>query len=88
MNQENDITLGEALRKRRGKRDGGLLLIYPISSRSQPRTGNKNRAPLFDEPDRAGCTVVGAAMVFPDSTSPAAATWITGSVGPEGEEDS
>jgi hypothetical protein len=85
---ENSTTLGEALRKRRSQRDGGLLLIYPISRRSQPRRGNQKRIPLFDDPDRHGCTVIGAAMVFPDSSSPAAATWITGSVGTAAEEES
>ena len=80
------ITLGDALRRRRNQRDGGLLLIYPISRYSQPRPGTHQRIPLFDEPVREGCTVVGAAMVFPDSSSPAAATWITGSVGFGSEE--
>lgn len=85
---ENTTTLGEALRRRRSQRDGGLLLIYPISRRSQPRLGNLKRIPLFDEPGQHSCSVIGAAMVFPDSSSPAAATWITGSVGTAAEEES
>jgi hypothetical protein len=83
--EDNDITLGEALRKRRSRSDGGLLLIYPISRLSRPRGSNRKRDPLFDDPDREGCTVVGVAMVFPTSSSPAAARWITGSVGLETE---
>lgn len=85
--EQAQVELGKALRKRRDQEDGGLLVIYPISRYSRPRPHSTKRLPLFDEPGRDGCTVIGVAMVFPASSSPAAASWITGSVGSGSEEE-
>ena len=55
----------------------GLLLIYPISGNSIPGANAKNRVPLFsDGEDRR--TVLGYAMSFPFSESPASVTYIQG----------
>ena len=72
--------LGTALRSERDKREG-LLLIYPISKLSRPRTNSKNRLPLFDDPGRDGATVIGVAVVFPASDSAATIEYVIGSVG-------
>ncbi len=75
-----------ALRRQRSSRQG-LLLLYPISPHSRPRTGAQSRLPLFDDPDRDGVTVVGLALVFPVSDSAATIEYVVGSVGtPEGDE--
>lgn len=73
-------SLGEALREERDKREG-LLLIYPISRFSRPRSSSKTRLPLFDNPERDGCTVIGVALVFPASKSAATVEYVVGSVG-------
>lgn len=70
---------GDALRAQRDKEEG-LLLVYPISRYSGPRP-RSTRRPLFDDPDRAGCTVVGLAIVFPASASAATVVYVVGSVG-------
>jgi hypothetical protein len=77
---DTDIDFGTALRKQRDPRNG-LLLVYPISKLSRPRSGAIKRVPLFDHPERDGCTVVGVALVFPASTSAATIDYIVGSVG-------
>jgi Z1 domain len=75
--------LGAALRSERDRREG-LLLVYPISKLSRPRQNSKQRLPLFDNPERDGCTVIGIAMVFPQSESAATIEYIIGSVGASG----
>lgn len=70
----------KALRRQRSPQRG-LLLLYPISPYSQPRTEEGNRQPLFDDPQRDGCTIVGVAMVFPESDSAATIEYVVGSVG-------
>lgn len=70
----------KALRRQRSPRNG-LLLLYPISPYSQPRSEEGNRQPLFDDPERNGCTVMGLAMVFPESDSAATIEYVVGSVG-------
>jgi hypothetical protein len=72
--------LGAALRAKRDKREG-LLLIYPISKFSSPRGRPGNRLPLFDDVSRDGVTVIGLALVFPASDSAATIEYVVGSVG-------
>ena len=73
-----------ALRKQRG-RTQGVLLLYPISPFSRPRNDEGNRLPLFTTPENA-VTVLGIALVFPVSESPATIEYVVGSVGPMPEE--
>jgi hypothetical protein len=73
-------TLGKALRAERDRGEG-LLLLYPISRFSSPRANSEKRIPLFENPERDGCTVVGLALVFPASDSAATIEYIVGSVG-------
>ena len=73
-------TFPDALRHLRSPREG-LLLLYPISPNSLPRSGSQSRLPLFDDADRNGVTVVGLAMVFPASASAATIEYVVGSVG-------
>ena len=74
------LRYGEALRSVRS-RDEALLLIYPISRFSRPTPQHeKNRRLLFDDPDR-GQTVIGVALVFPESDSAATIEYLVGSVG-------
>jgi Z1 domain len=75
--------LGTALRSERDRREG-LLLVYPLSKQSRPRQNSTQRLPLFENPERDGCTVVGIALVFPQSDSAATIEYIVGSVGDRG----
>jgi hypothetical protein len=75
-----------ALRRQRDRQEG-LLLLYPISHYSRPRKTETSRLPLFDQPDRDGCTVIGMTLVFPVSDSSATIQYVIGSVGVAGEED-
>lgn len=59
----------------------GLLVIYPISRFSRPRTLEPlKRIPLFDDPQDEGETVIGCALAFPPSDSGATIEYISGSV--------
>jgi len=78
--------LGTALRAERDRGEG-LLLVYPISKRSSPRQNSTQRIALFENPERDGCTVVGVALVFPQSDSAATIEYIVGSVGDRGASD-
>ena len=69
-------TLGKAYRSKRSPTEG-LLLIYPISAKSIPGKNAKNRIRLFEE-GAEGCTVLGYAISFPFSNSPATVTYIQG----------
>jgi len=69
-------TRGRAYRSKRSPKEG-LLLIYPIGSRSVPGRNAKNRIALFDESEDAP-TVLGLAVSFPVSQSPAAVTYVQG----------
>lgn len=73
-------TFGQALRAQRDRREG-LLLLYPINKNSEPRANSELRRRLFDDPERDGCTVIGAALVFPASDTAATIEYIVGSVG-------
>ncbi|NDQ55751.1 MAG: Z1 domain-containing protein [Acidipila sp.] len=75
--------LGSALRSERDRREG-LLLVYPVSKQSRPRQKSTQRLPLFENPERDGCTVIGVALVFPQSDSAATIEYIVGSVGDRG----
>jgi hypothetical protein len=69
-------TTGKAYRSKRSPQEG-LLLIYPISANSIPGRNAKNRIQLFDDgADRR--TLLGYAVSFPFSTSPATVTYIQG----------
>ncbi len=74
------INFTDALRMQRNPSEG-LLILYPISPFSKPRREEGNRLPLFDNPERDGCSVLGIAIVFPASQSAATIEYIVGSVG-------
>jgi len=74
-----DLPLGEALRSERNPAEG-LLLIYPISKNSRPRSESEARIPLFADPEVNGRTVIGIALVFPASRSDATLEYVEGSV--------
>ena len=78
--------LGSALRSERDPREG-LLLVYPISKLSRQRPNSTKRLPLFEDAQRDGCTVIGLALVFPQSDSAATIEYIVGSVGDRGVPD-
>ncbi|GIG91126.1 Z1 domain-containing protein [Plantactinospora endophytica] len=85
---EQQVSYPVALRNRRPPEEG-LLLLYPISAWSQPRDpqGATERRkppkrPLFDDPVRDGVTVIGMAVSFPASDSPATVRYVVGSAGP------
>jgi len=69
-------TRGKAYRSRRDPREG-LLILYPISGNSVAGRNARNRVPLFPEGEDR-CTVVGYAVSFPFSTSPATVTYVQG----------
>jgi hypothetical protein len=69
-------TRGKAYRSKRSPQEA-LLILYPISANSAPGQRAANRIPLF--PDGAErCTVLGYAVSFPYSNSPATVTYIQG----------
>lgn len=69
----------DALRRVRDPRDG-LLLIYPISSRSRPAPSSTDRVDLFSDPS-LGSTVIGIALSFPESRSDAAIEYVANLAG-------
>ena len=61
----------------------GVLLIYPISRFSGSRTTfspNSQREALFTNPEE-GADVIGVALIFPESESPATVEYVVGTVG-------
>ncbi|MEM7629513.1 MAG: Z1 domain-containing protein [Planctomycetota bacterium] len=76
--KQSDLSYGLALRRQRSPEEG-LLLIYPISSSSAPSARSTDRVALTDPP-RAGETVAGIALAFPQSESAASIEYIAGSV--------
>jgi hypothetical protein len=68
--------LGNALRAQRSPTNG-LLLLYPISPFSKKQTNSDQRLDLFDEPDGRPL-VMGVALSFPRSNSPASVEYIIG----------
>lgn len=73
-------TRAHAFRQQRPPEEG-LLLIYPISKYSQPRSvaagRQQRRQPLFADPD-AGVNVIGYALSFPYSDSAATVEYLAG----------
>lgn len=70
-------TRGKAYRSKRSPEEG-LLILYPISGNSAPTSARAaNRIPLFAE-GAERCTVLGYAVSFPFSNSPATVTYIQG----------
>jgi hypothetical protein len=69
-------TRGKAYRSKRSPQEG-LLLIYPISGYSVPAANARNRVRLFHESDEPR-TLIGYAVSFPDSKSPASVTYVHG----------
>jgi Z1 domain len=69
-------TRGKAYRSKRSPQEG-LLLIYPISGNSVPGRNARNRVRLFEEHEERR-TVIGYAISFPFSRSPATVTYIQG----------
>src|SRR5207237_974980 len=69
-------TRGKAYRSRRDPREG-LLILYPISGNSIAGRNARNRVPLFADGEERR-PVVGLALSFPFSTSPATVTYIQG----------
>ncbi|MEU7971014.1 Z1 domain-containing protein [Micromonospora sp. NPDC049089] len=83
-----DVSYPVALRHRRPPTEG-LLLLYPISAYSKPKESTSSgerkgppKQPLFDNPDEHGETVIGMAISFPASESPATIRYVVGSPGP------
>jgi hypothetical protein len=69
-------TRGRAYRSKRSPEEG-LLLLYPISGHSQPGRNARNRVALFHETDDPP-PVLGLALSFPVSESPATVTYMQG----------
>jgi hypothetical protein len=67
-------------------REEGLLVLYPISRYSIPRTASSTRLALFEDPDHEGETVIGVALGFPPSESAATIEYVAGSVAQEDSE--
>jgi Z1 domain len=61
----------------------GLIVLYPISRNSQPRT--EDRVALFDQPGQ-GQDVIGVAIGFPPSESEATIEYVTGSISADEDE--
>jgi len=86
MEHDSKLKWGRALRMVRD-RERGLLIIYPISPASTPKSaGTKEprqlREPLFPAGQRDKMpTVVGIALVFPDSDSFATTEYLVGTAG-------
>lgn len=63
----------------------GLLVIYPISSRSGPRADTPDdtgKQPLFRDPARDGATVIGVMASFPHSATADERSYVVNSAGP------
>lgn len=70
-------TRGRAYRSKRSPQEG-LLILYPISANSAPSTSRAvNRIPLFAQ-GAERCAVIGYAISFPNSDSPATVTYVQG----------
>lgn len=69
-------TLGRAYRSKRPVQEG-LLILYPISGNSAPGRNARNRVSLFEETEERR-TVLGYAISFPVSDSPATVTYVQG----------
>jgi hypothetical protein len=69
-------TRGKAYRSKRSSEEG-LLLIYPISGNSVAGRNAKNRVALFGDNEEKR-TVLGYALSFPTSDSPAIVTYVQG----------
>jgi hypothetical protein len=70
-------TRGKAYRSKRCRKEG-LLILYPISGNSAPTSARAaNRTPLFAQ-GAERCTVLGYAVSFPFSNSPATVTYVQG----------
>ena len=78
--QRSHPTRAHAFRAQRDPAEG-LLLVYPISRKSEPRRGTggrrQRRQSLFDNPDE-GVTVIGYAISFPNSESAATVRYVAG----------
>jgi hypothetical protein len=70
------LKLGKAIRSRRLPGEG-LLLLYPISPFSKARKDSEERLDLFDDPTGRPL-VVGVALSFPKSNSPASVDYVVG----------
>ena len=83
MTVENkDLGYADALRRARAPQEG-LLLIYPISAHSRPKSEGPDRIDLFADPT-LGCTVIGIALSFPESKSAAAIEYVANRAGAAG----
>lgn len=86
MQHDPKLKWGRALRRSRDK-DRGLLIVYPISPASMPKEiagkeSRQKREPLFPPNSRdATPTVIGIALVFPDSDSFATTGYWVGTPG-------
>lgn len=85
--EDPKLKWGRALRRARDP-DRGLLLIYPISPFSEPKENasssepRQRREPLFRHDLRPQMpTVIGIALVFPDSNSQATTEYLVGTAG-------
>ncbi len=78
-----DLSYPVALRRQRSPARG-LLVIYPISRASGPRTGNPDdtgKQPLFRDPARDGATVIGVMASFPYSATADERSYVVNSAG-------
>jgi hypothetical protein len=76
-------TRGRAYRSKRSPEEG-LLLLYPISGRSKPGPNARNRIALFGD-EVSPPTVLGMALSFPVSDSPATVSYVQGPDGRRNE---
>jgi hypothetical protein len=74
LGEEEYETIREALLAQRNPAEG-LLIVYPISPYSQPRTNSRKRLALFEDPSTAA-PVIGLALGFPRSESAATVEYL------------
>lgn len=74
LGEEEYETIREALLAQRDAAEG-LLVVYPISPHSQPRTNSRKRLPLFEDSNTAP-PVIGLALGFPRSDSAATVDYL------------
>jgi hypothetical protein len=74
LGEEEYETIREALLAQRDPAEG-LLVVYPISPHSQPRTNSRKRLALFED-SSAAPPVIGLALGFPRSDSAATVEYL------------
>ena len=78
---EGSISDSQAVRKARPSTNG-LLMLYPISKRSQPQPSSRNRTPIYDDPDGPlARDLIGIALSFPYSPKDRPEEYVHGNPG-------